>query len=148
MIEHLHPVSHVTIRGMRLPPTTVVGENDRYASTKGDWENNPLLAGLTIQPGCETVWVRPSGDLSNLSPEGKELLLYLAENKFLLAETWHWVVIPSLRWKHNGRMDWGVLHPECIPELISRGFLLPHPEDNGTYEVTEAGHEAARILKQ
>ena len=147
MTEHIHPRSGVAICGTLLPPTTELLPGDRYDSTSGNWEEQPILAGCTIGPGCETTWVRPSGDLSTLSNEGKGLLCYLADNNLLLTkDSWHWKAIPSLHWKHDGRMDGAVQHPDCIPDLIARGFLLPCPDDSEVYEVTKAGHEAADAI--
>jgi hypothetical protein len=149
MIEHIHPTSGATIRGMLLPPMTELLPGDRYDSTSGSWEEQHILAGCAIDLGCETLWIRPSGDLATLSEEGKDLLRYLADHNLLLTEDlWHWKIIPSLHWKDDGRMDWGVKHPDCIPNLIARGFLLPHPSDPEVYEVTEAGREAARMMLQ
>lgn len=149
MIEHIHPRSGAAIRGMLLPPMTKLLPGDRYDSHGGNWEEHPMLEGCVIHPGCQTLWVRPSGDPSTLSEEGKGLLCYLAGHNFLLTEdSWHWKVIPSLHWKHDGRMDWAVQDPDCIPDLIARGFLLSLPGDSEVYEVTEAGHEAAKTMLQ
>lgn len=149
MIEHIHPRSGATIRGMLLPPMSKLLPGDRYDSHSGNWDEHPMLEGCIIRHGCQTLWVRPSGDLSTLSEEGKGLLCYLAHHKLLLAEdSWHWKAIPSLRQKYDGRMDWAVQHPDCIPDLIARGFLLPLPKDSEVYEVTEAGHEAVKSMVQ
>lgn len=149
MLEHVHPRSGEILRGQLLPPRTELLPGDFYDSTRGNWEQQPLLAGCTIRPGCETLWVRPTGDLSTLSEEGKGLLCYLADhNCFLVEDEWHWKAIPALHWKSDGRMDWAVQHPECVPDLIARGFLLPHPNDSEVYEVTEVGREIAKILIQ
>jgi len=149
MLEHSHPVSGARLRGTLLPAMTELLPGDCYDSRHGRWKNNPALAGCVIRAGCQTVWVRPSSDLSTLSEEGKDLLRCLVDDNLLLTEdSWHWKAIPTLRWKNDGRMDWAVQHPEFVPDLIARGFLLPHPHACDVYEVTEAGREAARVMLQ
>jgi hypothetical protein len=147
MPVHLHPVSKAPIEGTILPFGTELLEGDVYDSTKGNWEPNPI-PGVFLGASC-TIWVRPSGDSKTISEEGKRLLCDLEEHNFLLTEdSWHWKAIPSPHWKDDARMDWGVKHPECIPELISRGFLLPYVHGAGCYEVTDAGKEAAKVFRQ
>ena len=148
MLQHVHPKSGAVIVGMLLPPQTVLMPHDCYDSSTGEWENNPALAGLQLRGLCGATWVRPSGDLSALSPESRDLLIYLAEMRFLVALTSHWVVIPSVYWKNDGRMDWEIRHPECVEDFISRGFLLPFFGHSDVYEFTDAGREAARLLLQ
>jgi hypothetical protein len=141
----LHPISNAAIEGVILPPGTELLEGDVYASTRGNWESNPVPhARLRTS---HVAWVRPSGDLNTISKSGKALLCYLAEHNFLVTEdSWHWKVIPEPRWKNDDRMDWGIKDPECIPELITRGLLLPHPHAWAVYELSDAGKEAAKMF--
>jgi hypothetical protein len=147
MTVHLHPISNAPIEGTILPSGTELLEGDVYDSTRGSWEPNPI-PGARLR-GSAAIWIRPSGDLTTISEEGKQLLSYLAEYNFLLAEdSYHWKVIPSPRWRDDGRMDWEVKNPDCIPELIRRGLILPHPNAVRCYEVTDAGREAVRTVNK
>jgi hypothetical protein len=83
-----------------------------------------------------------------LSIEAKGLLAYLAEWNFYLTERSWWIIIPSPEWKNDGRMDWKVLHPECIEELRDYGFIRPCLEDETVYELTDADRSAAKQLLQ
>lgn len=52
---------HKTVYGRKLVPGDVIEEGDVYESTNRDWVEAPC-PGLTIQEGCETVFVRPDKD--------------------------------------------------------------------------------------
>jgi len=59
MQTYVHPRSGATIIGVRLPPGSVISENDYYDSTMGSWEPAGGIAGLKLQEGCSTIWVHP-----------------------------------------------------------------------------------------
>lgn len=135
-----HPESGVAVLGMQLFPGTVLRETDVYASSFGAWEPCPRK-GLCLERGCKTIWVRPSADLSK---EAKQLLEYLVRSKFLLTYQGHWKVIPARGWKQDGRMDWEVLHPECVQPLIDFGFLVEHRFDHEVYEPSESARSITK----
>ena len=153
----IHPKSGVQVQGMQLVRGVVLQKSDLYDSTSGKWENCPCVGG-TVPNGQHVVWIRPN---TELSAEGKVLLTYLTQNNFLLTYLYWWKVIPSPRWRYDGRMDWRVLQPECVQELIDFGFvsalspreidygyegIFHSPQENEIYQVTEAGHALAKSL--
>ncbi len=59
LIEKIrHPKSNREIVGVRLIPGEKLEPSDVYDSTGGLWELCPC-PGLEIEPGAETIWVRP-----------------------------------------------------------------------------------------
>ncbi len=139
---HLHPETQIPIAGMILRPGATLQENDWYASTDGKWQLCPI-PGLILQAGCNVMWVRPCVELSL---EAKSLLAELAPYNFCLTHHIHWKMIPSPAWKYDGRMDWELLHPECVQELLDYGFLELHPEDPSVYQLSEAGRTVGKEL--
>jgi hypothetical protein len=123
-----HPLSHTTIVGVRLPPGTKIRENDKYDSTRGTWETGDSIAGLTIEPGCQTIWVRQPGPLSE---NARILLGYLNSHRFNVfncigERRGNFYVIPSPTFNWDGRFDIGsqrVQHPACVQELVDHGYL-------------------------
>lgn len=159
MNEFIHPRSSRPIHGMRLGPGTKLRETDQYDCSDGSWRPAGEWAGTMLQSKCPTVWVRPGVELS---PEGRELLRYLSHHPpsyGLTTRGSRWIVIPSAKWKYDGRMEWKVMHPECVPELIDYGFIAPQPvnlspeelgwerswpqPDDEIYHLTEAGQATA-----
>lgn len=56
---HQHPLSpHKTVVGRKLLPGDTIQSDDVYDSTSGEWKKAPC-AGLLLQEGCNTIWVRP-----------------------------------------------------------------------------------------
>jgi hypothetical protein len=143
MIEHLHPDTSVTLDGILLGQGAMLRGSDWYASTVGTWQQCPI-PGLIIKQGCKVLWIRPN----KLSCEAKSLLTYLTQWNFYLTERHWWIVIPSPRWKHDSRMDWKVLNPECVQELREYGLIYQYPYDETVYELTEAGRLAGKQLLQ
>ena len=138
MKEHRHPISDTPISGVRLGIGALIKRTDFYDCSDGTWRRAPSHSdGVRIQPGCNTVFIRSK----DLSLNANNLLGYLAVNDFLVAKPLgsHWKVIPSLRWKSDGRMDWRVVDQACVPELVDYGLIFPHPEDRDVYKVTEVG---------
>jgi len=142
MIEHLHPQSRIPIAGILLGVGAKLQKDDRYASTDGKWQLCPI-PGAIIQRGCEAIWVRPDAELSI---EAKYLLAELSVVNFCLTYHLHWKMIPSPAWRYDGRMDWQVLHPECVDELLDSGFLEAHPDDSSVYQLSHTGREAGKQL--
>jgi hypothetical protein len=109
---------------MRLAPGALIRNTDVYDSTDGGWHKAGRWTGSIIQPGCTTVWVRPNTELSK---EAVSLLNHLVRSDkhhfYLTDRPIHWKVVPSPQWVEDGRMDWKVLHPECVQELIDYGYV-------------------------
>lgn len=162
MNEYLHPRSNQPIRGMRLASGATLQETDRYDCFDGEWRTAGSIgmAGHTLRAGQPAIWIRPAAEIS---AEGRVLLRYLVRQPGygLTARGSMWIVVPSPRWKYDGRMQWEVQHPECIPELIEYGLIAAQPvglspEDlpwecawpqpgDAIYYLTEAGQiEGAR----
>ncbi len=126
MQTHTHPISGVVIQGVRMPAGTTIRETDRYDSSTGKWSSGFSAAGLVIQPGCATVWVRQPGPLSE---NARVLLGYLnlrggdLYGCVALRDGKHYVV-PGPHWNWDGRFDLKVVtHPECLQELVDHGYL-------------------------
>lgn len=125
MAQHVHPVSQIPLGGMRLGLGATLRGTDQYASSDGNWRPAASWAGCSLQSGCPTVWVRPGVELS---PEGRALLGYLVQWNFYLTQRGNmWIVVPSAKWKYDGRIPWEVQHPECIEELRDYGFIARSP---------------------
>ncbi|MBX4210472.1 hypothetical protein KW783_00680 [Candidatus Parcubacteria bacterium] len=129
MQTHIHPQSGVTIEGVRLSVGSIIREGDKYDSTDGSWEPGGHIAGLIIQRGCTTFWVRQP---EPLSANAKDLLRYLASGGRFGSGTCigerngNFYVIPSPTFNRDGRIDWNsqrVRHPECVQELVNHGYL-------------------------
>jgi len=144
-----HPVSGVTIQGVRLAPGGKIQEGDKYDSTCGAWEEAGNAAGLTIHPRCQTIWVRQPGVLSEnawtllgylaLQPWGTRTCIGKRRSGGLY-------VIPSPDFNWDGRVGVGqVQHPECVQELVDHGYLaLGQFEANNVmsdYATVWTGHQ-------
>lgn len=143
MIEHLHPDTRVALNGILLGEGAMLRGSDLYASTDGTWQQCPI-PGLFIKQGCKVSWIRHD----KLSSEAKSLLAYLIQWNFYLTERHWWIVIPSPKWQHDSRMDWKVLHPECVQELREYGLIHQYPYDENVYELTDAGRLTGKQLLQ
>lgn len=126
----VHPKSGASIQGVRLPPGTMIAVGDLYDSTDGNWKENGYMAGLTIQPGCSTIWVRQPQPLS----ENAKILLGYLDLKVWGSETClakrnqNFYVIPSPGFNWDCRIDIEakrVKYPECVKELIDHGLIAP-----------------------
>lgn len=141
MQEYNHPVSGIKIRGVRLGDGAFIKKTDYYDCSDGSWRHSPHYSDnrseVRIKPGCQTIFIRRE----DISPEAKNLLMYLTANNLLLTRRSWWKAIPSLKWKNDGRMDWRVRDQACVQELIEYGFLYPHPEDDEVHGVSELGRK-------
>ena len=121
---------------LRLATGTELREGDLYLSSSGRFESCPV-PGLEIQPGCRTLWFRPTATFSD---ESEVLLRYLAATGFLLVRNYsrkdQWRFVPSIDSAHDGRMDWTVVNPEPIPNLIDVGLLESYPLEDEVYRLT------------
>jgi len=142
--QHIHPISATPIEGMSITAGAVLRKTDVYDSTTGKWEPvPPALVGSTLQKGHGAFFIRPNTELSD---DGKAFLANLVWGNLLLTYRNWWIVIPSLEWKYDGRMDWQVLCPDCIPELVSYGYVEPHPDDPAVYQLTDKGRSTGKAL--
>lgn len=131
METHIHPRSGVTIEGVRMLPGVTIRASDLYDSTRGKWEYADNVAGLTIQPGCQVIWVRQPGELSE---NARDLLEYLNQRVWgkrtcIGEQNGGFYVIPGPQFNWDGRFDIEserVMHPECVEELVDHGFLAPY----------------------
>lgn len=144
MYTHIHPLSGEQIVGLRLASGTRFQGGDKYDSSTGKWEDCPCIIG-TVPKGDHVRWVRPN---ATLSANGKLLLGYLASTKNLLTYVHWWKSIPSPKWRHDGRMDWKVTHPECVQELIDFGFVEPIPASEINYGTSYDSNAIFRIPQE
>ena len=132
-----HPRSRAVIQGTKLSAGATLAESDLYDSSSGRWSPVPsALVGMTLKKGHAAIFVRPDAQLSE---EAGTLLAHLVKYDFYLTERHWWIVIPDVASKYDDRMDWRVLCPERIPELIAFGYIEPHPDDETVYQPTPAG---------
>jgi hypothetical protein len=125
----VHPKSGERVQGIRLSPGMMIAKGDLYDSTDGKWRENENIAGLTIQPGCSTIWVRQP---QSLSENAKTLLGYLdlkvwGPKTCLAKRNQNFYVIPSPDFNWDGRISIEAIrvkHPECVKELVDHGLLI------------------------
>ena len=53
-----HPISATPQYGVVLQPGDKLEATDLYDSMTGQWSACPC-PGLTVQEGCDTIWIRP-----------------------------------------------------------------------------------------
>ena len=170
MQTNVHPYSGATIEGVRLPPGSVIREDDKYDSTDGKWRTADLIAGGKVPLGDHVLWVRQPGQLSD---DARTLLGYLntrpwGVNTCIGERNRSFYVIPSPTFNWDGRFDieaMRVRHPECVQELFDHGYLMfgKHEarnwmsdystvwdeHENRIYTLTDEGkREGARLLAQ
>ena len=116
------------IAGMRLAPGATLHAGDFYNSTDGSWREAGWGVGLVIQPGCQTVWVRPNATLSNESIAVLAKLVRGGDHHFYLTQhSRRWKLVPTPSSVVDGRMDWSLLHQEAAQPLIDHGFVTEVP---------------------
>lgn len=166
----VHPRSGAIIEGVRLPPDSVIREDDKYDSSDGKWRTAHLIAGGKVPMGDHVIWVRQPSPLSdsgctllgyiNLRPWGKKTCIGERNGVFY--------IIPSPTFNWDGRFDTEarrVVHPECVQELVDHGYLafseqgvinwmsdyttMSDRHENHIYTLTNEGkREGARLLAQ
>lgn len=134
MQTHVHPRTGAAIEGVRLPPGSIISKRDWYDSSDGKWRKAGHVAGITLERGCTTIWVRQPKKLSinactlldylKTQPWGKKTCIGERDRTFY--------VIPSPTFNWDGRIDieaMRVMHPECVQELIDNGHLAFSEEE-------------------
>lgn len=144
----VHPISGTTILDVQLSPGTTIGENDKYDSTDGKWRENGWVAGLTIQPGCTTIWVRQPDPLSD---NARTLLSYLnlhgGDSFGCIGErngTLYVIPSPLFNWDSRIMIEsQRIQHPECVQELVDHACLV---FDGVVYTLTDEGKREGALL--
>lgn len=124
-----HPQGGTTIFGWLVPPGEVIMMNDQYSSTDGDWHKAGCFAGLRLEPGTSTIWVRT--ERRELSRDARTLLGYLCRmvwgpNSCIGEFGGNHYVIPGPSFNWDGRIGWQshrVRHSRCVQELVELGYL-------------------------
>lgn len=142
MQTHAHSRSGVTIEGVRLPPGSVICEDDKYDSSDGKWRTCGHVVGLTIQPGCVTIWIRQPTPLSR---EARALLDRLnctagcigAHNNAL-----YLIPSPTFGWSSNFDYVGNYVQDSHLQELLGYAYLALFPRtpyEDPVYVLTPEG---------
>jgi len=122
---HHHPKSGVPISGLRLGPSFRIRleATDVFNSSSGEWQVCPV-PGATIEPGCETIWIRPHASLSR---DAEQMLMQLVSAH----ETYV--------------RDPGGSTPEgtVFQELVTFGYVVEVGE-HGAFMLTSVGRELGK----